>query len=47
MTPELLRALFPMTARHHAVACARVALHYAFFPWMLGAEMLALARGKE
>ena len=45
MTPELLRALFPLTARHHYVACSRVALHYYFFPIRLAAELAALARG--
>lgn len=46
MTPELLRALFPITARRHFVACARVAMHYAWFPYMLGVELLAIRNGK-
>lgn len=44
MTPELLRALFPLTARHHFVACTRVALHYAWLPYMVGVELLALTK---
>ena len=28
---SLLRMMFPLTARHHFVACNRVAQHYAFF----------------
>jgi hypothetical protein len=43
MTAELLRAFFPLTARHHFVACARVALHYAWLPYMVGVELVALA----
>lgn len=40
MTPDLLRALFPLTARHHAVALARVALHYAWLPYMVAAHLM-------
>ena len=42
MTPEILRATFPLTARHHFVACAKVALHWAFFPTLLALELAAL-----
>lgn len=38
---ELLRAAFPLTARHHFVACARLALHWATFPAIFAASLVA------
>lgn len=32
MTPALQRAMYPMTARHHAAALVRVACEYALWP---------------
>ncbi len=46
MTPELLRALFPLTARHLAVELARVAIHYAWLPYMVSVELLAVEMEK-
>lgn len=37
---ELLRAMFPLTARHHVVACYAVAMHYAFFPLIFTVSLI-------
>ena len=47
MTPEFLRAMFPMTARHHFVACTKVAMHFAFFPVLFGLALACEMGGKR
>lgn len=40
-SPELMRAMFPLAARHRAVALTRAVLHWATFPAVFAASLVA------